>query len=416
MLCQAQYTIMGFIKGPVCRGQIALDVIEDNFWVWFVDPKAEIAAHDAAFLAREMKTLDLPAEEGNDNLRLFAWKHFAKNETAYLKAKAAHEKAAYGKDGKDGSLSPDMIWNGDGDNRNAALTILRHFNSATVVKGLVGEEPKTAWIIDYPLLERIHYLLVTGYDVYGNVTEQLFSRVYMDFLRIGGELNFVSMLPQDVRTKTLDYWYRGADSTIAKYLSEYQQLYASSSGLKYVGSNPQHALYQQLKTRVGKALATRYELARSTLPAATKAELTRLAAASGMPISWLPELAFVSLETANGPRAITLVHNDGYSNVASLFGEQKRRLPAEDTLTVVPGFLGAYPNALFKVKEHDLGKFVTAIAGLASESDYAALMSNFGVRRSNPDFWAHSDLIYDQVEKLDYADRGVLDYSRLDNR
>jgi hypothetical protein len=35
MLDEAQFTIMGFIKGPVCRGQVALNVIEDQFWVFF---------------------------------------------------------------------------------------------------------------------------------------------------------------------------------------------------------------------------------------------------------------------------------------------------------------------------------------------------------------------------------------------
>ena len=33
MLEEAQFTLMGFIKGPVCRGQVALDVIEDRFWI-----------------------------------------------------------------------------------------------------------------------------------------------------------------------------------------------------------------------------------------------------------------------------------------------------------------------------------------------------------------------------------------------
>ena len=71
--------------------------------------------------------------------------------------------------------------------------------------------------------------------------------------------------------------------------------------------------------------------------------------------------------------------------------------PEEDTLTVVPGFLGSYPNAFFKVPQ-------------------AELMGRYGIRRSDPGFWAHSDLIFGQVELFDYPDRGVLDYSRIENR
>lgn len=43
-------------------------------------------------------------------------------------------------------------------------------------------------------------------------------------------------------------------------------------------------------------------------------------------------------------------------------------------------------------------------------------MGRYGIRRSDPGFWAHSDLIFDQIERLDYPDRGVLDYSRIENR
>ena len=42
--------------------------------------------------------------------------------------------------------------------------MFRHENSASVVKGFVGQQPKTAWVIDYSLLERIHYLLVAGFE------------------------------------------------------------------------------------------------------------------------------------------------------------------------------------------------------------------------------------------------------------
>ena len=31
LLDEAQFTIMNFIKGPVCRGNVALSVIQDRF-------------------------------------------------------------------------------------------------------------------------------------------------------------------------------------------------------------------------------------------------------------------------------------------------------------------------------------------------------------------------------------------------
>src|SRR5690606_38975631 len=98
------------------------------------------------------------------------------------------------------------------------LTIFRHFDSASVVEGLVGEKPKTAWVIDYALLERIHYLLVAGFDVYGNFGHQLITRMFMDFLRMEGESNFVALLPRDVRHKEMSSWYADQSPQFSDYL------------------------------------------------------------------------------------------------------------------------------------------------------------------------------------------------------
>jgi hypothetical protein len=238
----------------------------------------------------------------------------------------------------------------------------------------------------------------------------------MDFLRIGGEFNFLYLLPQEARAAALDNWYRGAEDEIAKYVAESEKLFNQDTGVTYTGGDPKHELFEQLKARIGPALSHHYDLGRDPLPASVQSELSRLAAARGMSVSVLPELSMLTLETAEGSRPFTLIHNDGHTNVASMFHEQERRIPEEDTLTVVPGFLGAYPNAFFKVREADLPQFVDAVTHLADEPSYANLMSRFGVRRTDPGFWAHSDVIFRQVESLDYTDRGVLDYSRIENR
>ena len=43
MLDDARFFVEGFIKGPVCRGQVALNVINDHFFVAFFDPDSRIA-------------------------------------------------------------------------------------------------------------------------------------------------------------------------------------------------------------------------------------------------------------------------------------------------------------------------------------------------------------------------------------
>ena len=176
MLEDAQFTMMGFIKGPVCRGQVALNVIEDRFWIVFLNPAVSWMTKETAFLANIKQDLDMPAEEGSRLLTASWLRYGAEHEKYVTKRTEFLEELTKGGHG----VNLDLVWDGDNKNPNAALTVFRHFDSATVVQGLIGPPPKTAWVVGYPLLERIHYLLVAGFDVYGNVTHQVTTRLYMD--------------------------------------------------------------------------------------------------------------------------------------------------------------------------------------------------------------------------------------------
>lgn len=64
---------MAFIKGPVCRGQLALNVINDRFWVFFLDPeKADLPEVNELYRS-QVDNLKLPAEQENTVLPLSNW-------------------------------------------------------------------------------------------------------------------------------------------------------------------------------------------------------------------------------------------------------------------------------------------------------------------------------------------------------
>lgn len=52
MLDNAEYFVRTFIRGPVCRGQIATDVIRDNFWVFFRTRSMTSISPTFAFVSR----------------------------------------------------------------------------------------------------------------------------------------------------------------------------------------------------------------------------------------------------------------------------------------------------------------------------------------------------------------------------
>lgn len=413
MLEEAQYTIMGFIKGPVCRGQVALNVINDLFWVSFVDPDLEHSELSAEQLSRALKQIQLPAED-ESSLPLLKWRKYSNAETEFLKTKAELLNREFS-----GKRKPDLalLWDGDGNNQNAALTIFRHFDSATVVKGFVGNQPQTGWVVGYSLLERIHYLLVAGYNVYGNVGHEVTTRMYMDFLRMEGEFNFLTLLPLDAREGVRDFWYRGAGDDVKQYLDGSKDHFTSDSGIRYRTDKPLPELYGMLRAKFSPVLNRRYDLNTKGLPAAARKSLERLASLEGAGTANLPEVSFLTVTGVGGEdRYFTLLHNSAHTNISTLFQEAKNRLPAEDTVTLVDGFLGAYPNAFHKVDVADLAAFVDAVAGLKSEADYAQLITRYGIRRTDSRFWPHSDAVNAAYAASFPIEAGLFDYNRYENR
>ncbi|HXC50970.1 MAG TPA: fatty acid cis/trans isomerase [Candidatus Limnocylindrales bacterium] len=413
MLEQAQFTIMGFIKGPVCRGQVAPNVINDLFWVAFVDPdKMQQGELGEGELAAALDQIQLPAEAGS-MLPLLQWKSYANAETRYLEAKTDVLNRRFG-----GKLAPtlDLLWDGDGKNRNAALTIFRHFDSATVVQGFVGE-PQTMWVVGYPLLERIHYLLVAGYDVFGNVGHQLTTRLYMDFLRMEGESNFLYLLPMASRDPVRDFWYRGASDDVKQYLQGDKAFFAHETGVVYRTDEPLTELYGMMKSKLSPVLDRRYDIRASRLSRDVAGSMARLGQLSGVATSYLPEVTFVTLTGPDGAAEhYSLLHNSAHNNISTLFREAAERLPAEDTVTVVSGFLGAYPNAFQNMPASEFPAYVEAISKLSSEADYSATMAKYGVRRTDPRFWAHSDALHAAYRKMAPIEAGIFDYGRYENR
>jgi hypothetical protein len=420
MLEEAQFTIMGFIKGPVCRGQQALDVIDDYFWVFFSDPSLLDNTEQAQFLAANSRNLELPAELESNAPVLRHWLSFAEGERRYLAARAALIKTERIRTLPHGAR---LIWDGDGGqgrlNPNAALTVFRHFDSASVEQGLIGDNPQTAWIINYPLLERLHYLLVAGYDVYGNLGHQLRSRLYMDFLRIEGEQNFLSLLPDNSHAAIEHKWYRDAPRWTLDYVAASHLPLGDRADLELAGLPSDQAygkLLGQLHRRVDAALPYSFDL-RNIQSDAPREMLQRLAGVNGRSLQWLPQLVLVRLSPKDGePVWLSLLNNSAHKNVAEIFFEDRRRVPDEDTLTVARGFIGAYPNAFWIVEEAELPELTRRIATLASEADYRALIDRFGVRRTNGRFWALSDEAHLAMKKQDSASFGLLDLNRLENR
>lgn len=412
MLDEAQFILAGFMKGPVCRGQVALNVINDHFWIGFVAPNPAENAATAELLASQISDLQLPAEH-ESNAGLLDWRDYAKLEHAYLSAK----RDALTEISKKHPPSLMQLWDGEGKNPNAALTVFRHFDSASVIQGYVGERPQTMLVLGYPLFERMHYLLLAGFDIYGNTGHQLATRLYMDFLRMEGELTFLSLLPLKDRQAVRDHWYRGREADTNDFLNNATAYFPQETGMQYRTKDSLGELYKAVSQRLAPLRNPALDWKNAEAPAPRIiAQLKQLGAIRGIAASIMPEQSLLILrQPDNTLKLISLVRNSAHSNVAQLFNEDARRLPKEDELLALNGVVGAYPNALFVVSPEQLPEFTRSVAKLAHPADLSRLAERFGIRRTAPNFWPLSDAVHQEWHRIAPREAAILDYSRLEN-
>jgi hypothetical protein len=425
LLDDAEFFVSGFIKGPVCRGQTALNVIQDRFWVAFIKPGLPFVEQGAKFLAEHSDDLALPGAEG-DRIGLFGWRGYDDLGREYLRQKENFLKQAFLGDA--GGVSLDYLWDGGGANGNAALTVFRHFDSATVVQGLLGDTPKTAWIVDYPIFERLHYLLVAGFNVYGTVAHQLATRKYMDYLRIDAENNFLRFMPAAQRQKMHDDWYQGIGPALAGLFEAPLFSIEQETAVVYRGSDYKKEFFRQLRAKLGAAGGVPDNINRCELPPCVSegvsaarrdadAAMRVMAALQGRVLGVLPEMSLLRVETGRSGEDLiyTLLVDKALSNISFIFAEDLRRLPGQDRLTVVSGFLGSYPNFFFSVEKSQLRGFIDALKSIRGEADKDRFYGKYGIRRNDPRFWQYSDWFNEKYQREKGVNAGIFDLNRYEN-
>ncbi len=426
MLDNADYFVRTFIRGPVCAGQVATDVIEDRFFVLFQDPDSDLSVTDAGYLKQIEPLMILVPGTDERVVELAAdWetrKH-ARNDYIRLRGQAYRAK-------QPGGPSLGDIWDGDRTNPSAALTVFRNYDNATVKEGLVGAVPETLWVMDYPILERTYYLLVANFDVFGSVASQLETRFYFDLLRSGGENNFLHFMPPGSRATLRDSWYRGVRAEHKLHTDyvivnedlpvqiEYHTPHPKSEFVTFVSeylgpvAGPPDVLNRCAKPPCRRVGASPVE---QQVEAQLQTIAARPAFDEGMGfVDFMPDIAFLRVRTASPAQdlAYTLVRDKAHTSVAFLFQEEKRREPEKDNLTVYRGLLGSYPNFIFDVPAEKMGDFTEGLRAARTREQFTDFVSRFGVTRTHPGIWEQFAWFVDYGRRADPIQAGIYDLNR----
>jgi hypothetical protein len=231
----------------------------------------------------------------------------------------------------------------------------------------------------------------------------------MDFLRMEGESNLLALLPSARRAALADAWYKRVSPEVRQTVRTELTSFQGEPRLRYRTKTPENELFEALQGRLRKVTSQRYTLGAD----AVGGELKALDGLTGESASALPELSFLQVDHPDGTtQYFTLLRESAHYNVAQLFNEDDRRTPEQDQLCIVPGFLGAYPNQLFRVARADLSEFIQQVKGLDPNS-YSALRRRFGISRVSSGFWPTSDAMHEAYRRLQPLEAGLFDFNRL---
>jgi len=426
LLDNAHYIIMTFIRGPVCRGQVALNVIDDHFWVMFLNPDHDLSVKYPAFLHLQQQNLAMPIEQGSK----FPVSNFFKNPYSKKLMTYFNDRQNFylGHYLYNQGLGYDAIWKGKKPEDAPVLTIYRHFDSASVLKGAVGNLPKTMWVIDYPLLERIYYALVAGFDVYGTFGHQLAIRLYMDTLRVEGQTYFLDFMPQEKRHEMMQSWYQGV-----KFKDIHTFLGTMSTKIDFKTNNVKQEFIEeivnnQILPETGITFdPINYNADGIEAPDLTKHNtlddyLKQLDAALQPPSPLLihfhgqnTNLAYLRIKRKTGPDFVaSMIINRWHNNVTHLFGEDKALNPKKDRVNFVPGFVGSYPNYFFVVEEDDFPHFLNQAASYQDTEEGRGKLKKYAINRADNNFWEHYDWFQEQFNKEQPVHSGLFDLNRYD--
>ena len=98
-----------------------------------------------------------------------------------------------------------------------------------------------------------------------------------------------------------------------------------------------------------------------------------------------------------------------------MFHEENRIDSSKDTLTIVRGYLGSYPNFAFDVDLNQLDAFIAALQAALSEDEFSALAGRWGVRRTDPQFWPTMDWFVSDFQEQSPTEAGLFDLARYGN-
>jgi hypothetical protein len=241
-----------------------------------------------------------------------------------------------------------------------------------------------------------------------------------------GENNFLSFLPKDKRKEIRAEWYKGARAEFKNHLENPFQGLTRGTEIVYTTDDPKKEFFEKIHGHVDPTAGVNDYLNRCpeencvdkySSPGEQRADLAlrKMTRIRGREIQVVPDVTFIHVVTADKDNdlAYSVIRNKALSNNSFMFGDERRRIVDDDTLTLVKGYVGSYPNAFWRVHIEQIDGFVENFLKIKDQLSYYNFARQHAIRRTNPNFWAESDWHYEKFLMDEPVEAGLFDMYRF---
>jgi hypothetical protein len=464
MLENAKYLVESMVRGTVCIGRSATYAIADNFWVFFLKPESDVSSGVAFYRlgAGAKEALDLDTKRRtllgqvktrfkNNKIFLVGYERALRQELEKQVATGLREVPG---------LGLDDIWDGDGTNRNAWLTVVRHDASTTVHYGQEGGLPQSVWVMTYANFERLYYNLVVNFKYWGSTKHKLGTWRSMSHERLDGEDMFISFLPESAR-ETIREEYSGGlklpasmitgligNVLTGKKIKRYIDLYPSVSKnrpalTKLPGKDRADLEFMRLvQKRMSQTIRGSDDILNSRpsdnqniyhtpqqQPSVEIGPINNIAdwekyvrlvtvdRGKGRYAPYLPSTTYVRVGTKGNYKVYTLISNRGYLSHNTPFSEKPTRAPERDTISIYRGILGDFPELFLDIDISKAAEFLRQVQKINADNyqeEFNKLLKDYAISRNSAEFWPFVDWLHNEIANTEdgYIVSGILDLSR----
>jgi hypothetical protein len=225
-----------------------------------------------------------------------------------------------------------------------------------------------------------------------------------------------------------DSWYQGIDAKLFGFFDKPLYGIGKETAISYQTSDYKKEFFERIQQRLGPTGGEPDLINRCLKEPCIRANnspyqqqadgmMRQLADLKGYEIEALPEVSFLRIKTTDPEKDLvyTLIRNQKLSNVSFIFAENLRRQPEQDTLTVVPGFLGSYPNIFLSVLIQQVPEFIEHLKHARTGAEKDLFYNRYGIRRNNPQIWQYYDWFNQKYLHEQPGTAGFFDMNRYEN-